>query len=255
MDLGLAGRVVIVTGATSGIGRAIALRFAAEGARVVVTYRNNRTQAESVADLLCQQGVEADVGFFDLSNASTIQAVVDRAAARWGRLDVLINNAVDWISVASAWRGMFEHCPEEYWQPLLRANVEGTFIASQRVVPFMRQQRWGRIVNVSSIAAADGLPEFGWYSAAKASLHGLTQTLARELGPDGILVNVVMPGATATERLKQNLSERLLMRQAAALPIRRLPDPDDVAAPIVFLASAANAAITGEVVRASGGRA
>jgi 3-oxoacyl-[acyl-carrier protein] reductase len=94
----------------------------------------------------------------------------------------------------------------------------------------------------------------GWYASAKAALHGLSQTLAKELGGAGILVNVVIPGATATEGVRRNLDERMLARQAAMLPIGRLPEPDDVAAPIMFLASAANTAITGELVRVSGGR-
>jgi 3-oxoacyl-[acyl-carrier protein] reductase len=183
-----------------------------------------------------------------------MRSIASDAAARWGRLDALVNNAVDWVPAAEAWRGPFEACPDDHWRPLMRANSEGPFVAIQSVLPFMRQQSWGRIVNVSSVAAVDGMTGFGWYSAAKAALHGLTQTLARDLGPAGILVNVVVPGATATERVTQNLGERTLARHAAALPIRRLPDPDDVAALVVFLASAANKAITGEVVRASGGR-
>ena len=254
MDLGLAGRVVIVTGAGRGIGKATALRFAAEGSSVVITYRNDRRSAEDVAALIERDGGQATVSFFDLNDPSTLRATASEAAGRWGRVDALVNNAVDWVPVAEAWRGPFEACPDDHWRPLMRANSEGPLVAIQSVVPFMRHQAWGRIVNVSSAAAIDGMAGFGWYSAAKAALHGLTQTLARDLGPAGILVNVVVPGATATERVTQNLGERMLARQAAALPIRRLPDPDDVAAVVVFLASAANKAITGEIVRASGGR-
>lgn len=254
MDLGLAGRVVIVTGAGRGIGKATARRFAAEGARVIITYRNDRSSAEEVADLIADEGGEAAVAFFDLHDPSTMRSIASDALGRWGRIDALVNNAVDWVPLSEAWQGPFEACPEDHWRPLMRANSEGPFVAIQSVIPFMRQQAWGRIVNVSSVAAVDGMAGFGWYSAAKAALHGLTQTLARDLGPSGILVNVVVPGATATERVTANLGERLLARQAAVLPTRRLPDPDDVAALVVFLASAANRAITGEVVRASGGR-
>lgn len=254
MDLGLSGRVAIVTGASRGIGRSTALRFAAEGARVVITYRHNRDKAEQVADLIERDGGEAAVGVFDLGNPSTMRSIAADAADRWGRIDVLVNNAVDWVPVAEAWHGPFEDCPEDQWRPLLRANSEGHYVAIQSVLPFMRAKAWGRIVNVSSVAAVDGMAEFGWYAAAKAALHGLTQTLARELGPAGILVNVVLPGGTATEGVMRNVGKLMLARQAAALPIRRLPDPDDVASVIVFLASAANRAITGETVRASGGR-
>lgn len=254
MDLGLAHRVVIVTGGSRGIGKATALRFGAEGCRVVITYRNDRDSADAVASCIENDGGEATVAFFDLNDPSSMRAIARDAACRWGRLDALVNNAVDWVPVAQAWQGLFEECPDNHWRPLIRANTEGPFVAIQSVIPFMRQNHWGRIVNVSSVAAVDGMTGFGWYSAAKAALHGLTQTLARDLGPAGILVNVVVPGATATDRVTRNLGERLLARQAASLPTRRLPDPDDVAALVVFLASGANKAITGEVVRASGGR-
>jgi 3-oxoacyl-[acyl-carrier protein] reductase len=245
---------VIVTGAGRGIGEATAMRLAAEGAHVVVTYRHDQTKAEHVAAAIERMGGQAAAGFFDLDNPGSMRPVAECAMRRWNRIDALVNNAVNWAPVTSAWHGPFEEYPDDQWQPLLRANIEGPFVAIQSVLPFMRRQGWGRIVNISSVAAVDGMSGFGWYSAAKAALHGLTETLARELGPSGILVNVVMPGATATERVVQNMGERLLARQAAALPTRRLPQPDDVARLVVFLASAANSATTGEVLRASGGR-
>lgn len=254
MDLGLEGRVAIVTGASKGIGKATALRFAMEGAHVVVTYLTDRDGAERVASQVEQLGSEAAIGEFDLRSPSSMRQIADEAVNRWGRVDALVNNAVDFVPYQTAWRGAFEDCADEYWRPLLRANTEGPLVAIQAVLPIMRRHGWGRIVNVSSIAAVEGMQGFGWYSAAKAALHGLTRTLAKEIGPAGVLVNVVMPGATATEGVKQGLDVQLLARHAAALPTRRLPEPDDVAAVVTFLASAANKAITGEVVRASGGR-
>ena len=118
----------------------------------------------------------------------------------------------------------------------------------------MRTQQWGRIVNVSSIAATDGMVGFAWYAASKTALHGLARTLAAELGDSDILINNVMPGATMTSTVFDHLPSTLLARKARELPIRRLPRPEEVAATIVFLASAMNTTVTGEDVRASGGR-
>ena len=254
MDLGLAGRVVVVTGGSSGIGRAAAERFAQEGANVVITYRSDRQKAEAVAATIRSTGREVIVGQLDLANRDSIQKVIDSALSRWDRIDVLVNNAVNWVPVADARTVPFELFPPNEWEPLMRSNIEGPVSAIQAVLPAMRRTRWGRIVNVSSVAAVDGMPKYSWYAAAKAALHGLTHTLARELGPDGILVNVVMPGATLTDRVSRHFSPGALERQAAMLPIRRIPDPEEVATTIVFLSSAANTAITGEVVRVSGGR-
>jgi 3-oxoacyl-[acyl-carrier protein] reductase len=118
----------------------------------------------------------------------------------------------------------------------------------------MRTQGWGRIVNVSSGVAEDGFPGLSSYGAAKASLHGLTRTLCKELGPAGILINVVMPGPTLTERMSARLEPAVKQQRAQASPIRRLLPPEEVVPTIVFLSSAANTAVTGEMIRASGGR-
>ena len=147
----------------------------------------------------------------------------------------------------------FEKLAAREWQPLLRANIEGVFAITQSVIPSTRINGWGRILNVTSILAEDGLPGAGWYSLTKSSLHGLTRTLSKELGPLGILVNSVMPELTNTERLK-TASPAAIRRITEGLPIRRVLQPDEVAAAIVFLCSAANSAITGEILRVSGGR-
>ena len=135
---------------------------------------------------------------------------------------------------------------------MLRGNLEGAHLAIQAVLPSMRRNQWGRIVNVSSAVAADGYPGAATYGAAKAGLHGMTRTLAKELAPYGILTNVVMPGLTLTESVRQSMPE--MVEQAAKLsPIRHVPSPEEVASVIVFVASAANTTINGEVIRANGG--
>ncbi len=147
----------------------------------------------------------------------------------------------------------FEREPPEQWRTYLRLNFEGPYAAIQAVLPAMRERGWGRIVNISSGIAVDGLPGSAPYGAAKAALHGLTHTLCKELGPAGILVNVVMPGPTLTERITTMLPAAVREERERTSPIRRLLGPEEVAPTIAFLCSGANTSITGEIIRASGG--
>jgi len=252
MDLGLAGRVVLVSGSSRGIGRRIAARFAEEGANIVITYHEDCEAADSIAQEIRLLGTEAIVSRFDLSDKDSISSGVHAAINQWGRLDVLVNNAVDFPMHARD-RMIDDPSPFE-WQRLLRNNVEGAYIAIQAAVPAMRGNKWGRILNVSSVAATDGMPGFTWYSAAKSALHGMTRSLAKELGPAGILVNVLMAGATLTDRIQGSFAPQRLEAIAQTLPIRRLPLPDELASVAVFLCSERNSTITGEIIRASGGR-
>jgi NAD(P)-dependent dehydrogenase (short-subunit alcohol dehydrogenase family) len=189
----------------------------------------------------------------DLASIDPVHAAARAVLERWGRVDVLVNNAVQWGSRLPWSMPLFEELPPEEWRGLLRANTEGAYAAIQAVLPAMRARRWGRIVNVSSGVAVDGVPGAGPYAAAKAALHGLTRTLAKELGPAGILVNVVMPGVTLTERVAALLPAAVREQRERESPIRRLLPPEEVVPTIVFLCSAANTAVTGEIIRASGG--
>jgi 3-oxoacyl-[acyl-carrier protein] reductase len=253
MDLGLAERVALVTGSSQGIGRATAELLAREGARVAVTYRNHQDKAEQVAAGIRSAGGDALVLFVDLADDASIAGAVETIVARWGRLDILVNNAVQWGKRPPGSSPMFEEVPAAEWRAILRANVEGHYLAIQAAVPAMRRGGWGRIVNVSSGLARDGIPGGSAYAAAKSALHGMTRTLYKELAPSGILVNVVMAGLTLTDHARELLPPAVLERAAESSPIRRLPGPEEVAATIAFLVSAANTTVNGEILLSSGG--
>ena len=253
MDLGLSQRVVIVTGSSRGIGRAAAVLFAKEGARVAVTFHDQRKKAEEVVDEIHRAGGEALAVNLDLVSIESIHVAAQFVIKQWGHIDILVNNAVHWGERSLSNMPPFEELPAEEWRAFLRANIDGHYAAIQAVLPSMRAKGFGRIVNISSGVAADGVPGTGPYAAAKAALHVLTRTLSKELGSAGILVNVVMPGLTLTERIATMIPADTRDRIAQASPIRRLLLPNEVAPAIVYLCSAANTAVTGEIIRASGG--
>ena len=245
MNLHITNKVALVTGGSQGIGQAIAEQLAAEGARVVLTYHSEKERADAVAAKIGGRAVRLSLD----DPQSSIDAVKATIAA-FGSIDILVNNAVMWgrpgVNV--------EDMPLDEWQGVFRGNVEGAYAAIQAALPPMRAQKWGRIVNVSSGVALDGVTGQGPYGAAKSALHGLTAIVAREAGADNVLANVVVPGITITERLAKHVTPELEAARAAGYPIKRLLAPDEVAPTVVFLCSGANTAVTGEIVRASGGR-
>ncbi len=253
MDLGIAGKVALVTGGSAGIGRATALAIAAEGARVAITYHHNEQAAEVVREELGRvSGQEAMAIQYDLSDASSIRRAVRSVIDRWGTLDILVANAHYDDSVGDR-RMPFEAVPEDVWRPTIRAVLEGPYLTIQAALPPMRRQGWGRIVTVSSSAAEHGLPGAAAYSAGKAGLLGLIRTLARELGPCGILVNNVMPGMTLTDRIKSDIPPQLREQLTSMAPSGHLSQPEDVAATVAFLVSAVNDNVHGETVHVTGG--
>jgi 3-oxoacyl-[acyl-carrier protein] reductase len=255
MDLGLEGRVALVTGSSQGIGRATAALLGREGAHVAITYKSHREKAEEVAATVRDTGVEAIVVPFDLASEDSIRGAVASVLERWGRLDVLVNNAVQWAPPQATPSAGFDGASFDELRAHLRANVEGTIATTQAAVAAMRRNRWGRIVSVSSGLAVQGAPGSAGYSAAKAALHGLTRSLFVELAPEGILINVVMAGLTLTDHAKASLSAASLEQAASNSPLRRLPTPEEVARTIAFLVSAASTTVNGEIILSSGGHA
>lgn len=252
MELGLKGQTVLVTGSSSGIGRATAVAFGAEGARVAVTYRSNRAGAEETAEGVRAAGGEALVVAYDLAEADVIRSSIASIDQEWGALHVLVNNAAP-MDLSAPTGQPFEDVPLQRWEAMLRGALEGVVVTLQSAVHLMRRSDWGRIVTVSS-DAVDGWPGLGPYATAKAGLHGLSRTLAVELGPANILSNVVMPGMVLTDEVQQRVPEEHKDRVREHTPTRRLTTPEDVARLIVFLGSQANGQITGEVIRITGGR-
>jgi NAD(P)-dependent dehydrogenase (short-subunit alcohol dehydrogenase family) len=237
VDTGLTGKAVLVTGGTSGIGKATAHAFSAEGARVAVTYHVNREAAEEAGEVAVH---------LDLERPATIEDAVAEVIERLGGLDVLVVNAVRWPRVRN---DRLEQQPREEWESLLRANLEGAFALVGAALPELREREWGRIVLISSGIAEEGHPVTWGYAAAKAGLVGLARTLAWDAGRDGVLVNVVGTGFTRTEAGEQRFGAEAYDRVGELVPQRRVSDAHDVARLVLFLGSAANTSVTGEVVR------
>jgi NAD(P)-dependent dehydrogenase (short-subunit alcohol dehydrogenase family) len=253
MDLGLRDRVALVTGASGGIGGAIARALAGEGARVAIGYHSSRDAAGRLAEEIGALGGRAMTVEHDLAEPATITAGVDDVVGRWGRLDVLVTSAwvhPDWPNQQGP---VTDPAPIEMWRQQLRANVEGTVATVNAAMPHLRTNGWGRIVLISSGAAEDGSPGREAYAGAKAALHGLGRSLSRGVAGAGILTNVVMPGFVPTERNRRMVPAPVLERFASMTPTGRLATEDEVARVVTFLASEANGSVNGVAVRVSGG--
>jgi len=238
--------VALVTGGSRGIGRAIALALAGAGARVAVGYHQRQADAEAVVAAIQAAGGEACALQADVGDPAQAAALVDRAAARWGRLDILVNNAG-----LALYKLLMDTTPAE-WQRLLAVDLGGTIACSRAAIPHMLAAGWGRIINISSVWGLVGAAGEVVYSAAKAGVIGFTRALAKELARAGITVNAVAPGAIETEMLA-HLSPEERAALAGEIPMGRLGRPEEVAAAVLFLASLEAGYITGQVLCPSGG--
>jgi NAD(P)-dependent dehydrogenase (short-subunit alcohol dehydrogenase family) len=241
----LEGQVALVTGASRGIGRAVAERLAAEGASVVLNdHPNAAEELEAVAAAIGGNGVRAEVAVADVSDAAAVQAAVSGALDRFGAIDIVVNNAG--ISAT----GPIDELTEDDWDRTLDVNLKGQWLVTRALVPGMRERRRGSIVNIASELGLAGEADLSPYVAAKAGVIGLTKALAKELAPHGVRVNCVAPGPTDTAILPD--WERT-PEYVAAIPLSRIGLPADIAAAVWFLASPASAWTTGQVLSPNGG--
>jgi 3-oxoacyl-[acyl-carrier protein] reductase len=244
----LDGRKVLITGGSRGIGRAAALMFARAGADVAISYQRNQKAAEEVRTEVEKIGRQCLVRKTDFSSKAEADGLAAFVLSEWGTIDTLVNNAGVWTYLEMG------KLDEAGYRELMNANLDGVFYITNAVVPSMKERGRGWIVNVASTAAVRGEAFHSHYAASKGALVSLTKSLAVELAPFGIRVNCVAPGWVDTDMCTEVFSEpgyREKVRQS--IPLKRIPPPEDVAGPIVFLASDLAAHITGEILNVNGG--
>jgi len=248
----LEGRVAVVTGGGSGIGAAAALAFAREGARVVVT-DVNEAGAKVVLEQIEKAGGQGLALRADVTQAADTQAIVERATATWGRLDLYFANAG-----VSQWKNYVEEVAEETFDRIFAVNVKGVWLGAKYALPVMKRQRRGVFIVNASTAAIRPRPGSQTYAASKGAVVTLTKALALEAAPHGVRVVAIAPVATHTPMLSpfmnEAVNEEALARYIDTIPLGRLNEPEDVAATVVFLASDDAAMITGTCVEIDGGR-
>jgi len=245
-DTQLAARVALITGGSRGIGRAACLTLASHGVAIAVHYRSRAEAADQVVSGIRDAGGEAIALGADLADRDAADDLVRRVAQDLGPVDILVNNAGEMTD------GSVAEMSDEVWERSLAVNLSAAFRCSRACLPSMKKKGWGRIINVTSQAVYTGSANHAHYAAAKSGLHGFTFSLAKEVGPSGITVNLVAPGRIRTDMLLERSAgrEEEWLRQT---PLRRLGEAQEVAGPIAFLASEAASYITGATLHVNGG--
>ncbi|HBQ99180.1 MULTISPECIES: 3-oxoacyl-[acyl-carrier-protein] reductase [unclassified Roseofilum] len=240
----LQNQVALVTGASRGIGRAIALSLAAEGAKVAVNYASSSGAAEEVVSQIKDQGGEAIALGADVSQAEAVDTLVKAVMDEWGQIDVLVNNA------GITRDGLLLRMKPEDWQAVINLNLTGVFLCTRAISKIMIKKRRGRIINIASVSGQMGNPGQANYSAAKAGVIGFTKTVAKEIATRGVTANAVAPGFIATDMTKDLAADEILK----LIPLGRYGQPEEVAGMVRFLAADPAAAyITGQVFNVDGG--
>ena len=242
----LTGRTALVTGATRGIGRAIALKYASEGADVAFTYRSQHEAAQSLLEEIQAMGVRAKAYTSDAASYEDAHKVVEDVKAVFGRIDILVNNA------GITKDGLMMRMDEAQWNAVIDTNLKSAFNFIHACTPVMARQRGGSIICMSSVVGVSGNAGQCNYSASKAGLIGLTKSIAKEMGPRGIRANCIAPGFIATD-MTGSLPENLRQEWEKQIPLRRGGNPEDVANVALFLASDLSGYVTGQVINCCGG--
>lgn len=246
MDTRRSAKVALITGGSRGIGRSIGIRLAKDGIHVVINYRNNRTYADEVVAEVEAQGGKAIAIQADVSIELEVKQMVDNVQNLLGSIDILINNAgirKDQLIVRMT---------EANWDSVLDTNLKGAFLCSKAVLPNMMKNRYGRIINISSIVGLSGNPGQVNYAASKAGIIGLTKTIAREVASRNITSNAIAPGYIDTDMVKE-LANDLRERIQSMIPLGRLGTPYDIAGMVAFLCGEEATYITGQVIGIDGG--
>ncbi len=239
-------QVVVVTGASRGIGRAVAVRFAQDGAAVIVNYKGSESAAQETARAVTEAGGEATLVQGDVSNRDDAERLIETAIQQYGRIDVLVNNA------GITRDQLLMRMTDDDWDAVLDTNLKGAFHTTRAALRPMLRKRSGRIINISSVVGLIGNAGQGNYAAAKAGLIGFTKSIAREVASRSITVNAIAPGYIATE-MTDAIPENMRGKILEQVPMGRLGTPEDVAAVVAFVASPAAAYMTGTVLHVDGG--
>ena len=242
----LEGKVAVVTGASRGIGRAIALKLADEGAKVVVNYSGSQAKAEEVVAAIQEAGGEALAVQASVAKSDEVAALMDTAVKTFGSIDILVNNA------GITRDNLLMRMKENEWDDVMDTNLKGVFLCTKAVTRQMMKQRAGRIINISSIVGVAGNAGQANYVAAKAGVIGLTKTTAKELASRNILVNAIAPGFIETE-MTAELPEELKKGMLTQIPLAKLGQPEDIAKAVIFLASEDANYMTGQTLHIDGG--
>jgi 3-oxoacyl-[acyl-carrier protein] reductase len=240
------GKVALVTGASRGIGRAIALELAQNGANVAVNYAGSEAKANEVVDEIKALGREAFAVQADVSDSDAVAAMVKSTVEQFGRLDILVNNA------GITKDNLLMRMKDSEWDDVININLKGVFLTTKAVTRQMMKQRQGRIINIASIVGVSGNPGQANYVAAKAGVIGLTKTAAKELSSRNITVNAIAPGFITTD-MTDKLTEEVKNEMLKQIPLARFGEPSDISNAVTFLASDKSSYITGQTIHIDGG--
>lgn len=243
----LKGSICLITGASRGIGAAIARVVSSQGAKTVINYYSSAEKAQALQSEILNEGREALAIYADVSKYEDVENMFQTVEAHFGHVDILINNA------GTDLRALITETSDTDWQRVIDVNLKAPFLCSRRALPHMISQKHGRIINITSVFGISGAAYESVYAAAKGGLIAFTKSLASELGPSGITVNAIAPGPIATDMLRAELNVSELQTLSREIPLLRLGKPEEIASACEYLLSPAAGFITGQVISVDGG--